>query len=132
MGGEEGAARYIRFEEHPCVPKLRDAVPGRAAARPQRRVLHDRGWRENWHCWPDRFRQELNPRVNFPMVEGSSGSILLNGVDISTLGLKDLRESMCMIPQDPFLFSGTLRENIDPFNAVQADKESGMLLRWSG
>merc|ERR1712144_69380 len=59
----------------------------------------------------------------FRMVEGSSGSILLNGVDISTLGLKDLRESMCMIPQDPFLFSGTLRENIDPFNAVQADKD---------
>ena len=59
----------------------------------------------------------------FRMVEGSSGSILLNGVDISTLGLRDLRESMCMIPQDPFLFSGTLRENIDPFNAVQADKD---------
>merc|ERR1712025_235869 len=58
----------------------------------------------------------------FRMVEGSSGSILLNGVDISTLGLRDLRESMCMIPQDPFLFSGTLRENIDPFNAVQPDR----------
>merc|ERR1712078_8564 len=41
--------------------RYRDGLP-----RPQRRVLHDRGWRENWHCWPDRFRQELNPRVNFP------------------------------------------------------------------
>jgi ATP-binding cassette subfamily C (CFTR/MRP) protein 1 len=59
----------------------------------------------------------------FRIVEGSSGSILLDGIDISTLGLRDLRASMCMIPQDPFLFSGTLRENIDPFSAVKDDKD---------
>ena len=59
----------------------------------------------------------------FRIVEGAAGSILLDGVDISTLGLKDLRSSMSMIPQDPFLFSGTLRENIDPFNAIKEDKD---------
>merc|ERR1712091_1320 len=57
------------------------------------------------------------------IVEGATGSILLDGVDISTLGLKDLRSSMSMIPQDPFLFSGTLRENIDPYNAIKGDKD---------
>jgi ABC-type multidrug transport system fused ATPase/permease subunit len=44
------------------------------------------------------------------------GTIEYDGVDISTLGLSKLRSSIAVIPQDPVLFSGSLRYNLDPFN----------------
>ncbi|XP_034455993.1 multidrug resistance-associated protein 7 [Hippoglossus hippoglossus] len=50
----------------------------------------------------------------FRMVELDRGQILLDGLDISTLGLGQLRSRLAIIPQDPFLFSGTVRENLDP------------------
>ncbi|KAN0025519.1 hypothetical protein ACTFIU_001796 [Dictyostelium citrinum] len=52
----------------------------------------------------------------FRMVECSKGSILIDGVDISKIGLHELRSSLGIVPQDPFIFSGTIRLNIDPFN----------------
>ncbi|KAG9094212.1 hypothetical protein FS749_012910 [Ceratobasidium sp. UAMH 11750] len=51
----------------------------------------------------------------YRMVELTSGSISLDGVDISQLGLHTLRSNIAIIPQDPLLFSGTLRSNLDPF-----------------
>ncbi|KAI6099711.1 ABC protein [Pisolithus sp. B1] len=52
----------------------------------------------------------------YRIVELSGGSIVLDGIDISTLGLRDLRTKISIIPQDPLLFSGTIRSNLDPFN----------------
>jgi ABC-type multidrug transport system fused ATPase/permease subunit len=46
-------------------------------------------------------------------IEPTSGVISIDGVDISTLMLKELRRNITLIPQDPFLFSGTLRSNLD-------------------
>ena len=50
------------------------------------------------------------------IVEIYSGIISIDGVNIALLGLKKLRESITLIPQDPLIFNGTLRENLDPLN----------------
>ncbi|MEY2987100.1 MAG: hypothetical protein RJB13_621 [Pseudomonadota bacterium] len=51
----------------------------------------------------------------FRIVEPPDDSIFIDGVDIKTLPLEQLRSCIAVIPQEPVLFSGTLRENLDPF-----------------
>ncbi|KAK4540267.1 hypothetical protein LTR36_009672 [Oleoguttula mirabilis] len=52
----------------------------------------------------------------FRLTELSGGSITVDGVNIATIGLHDLRSRLAIIPQDPTLFRGTIRSNLDPFN----------------
>ncbi|KIJ64255.1 hypothetical protein HYDPIDRAFT_91004 [Hydnomerulius pinastri MD-312] len=49
-------------------------------------------------------------------VDPAGGRIMIDGIDISQIGVQDLRSRLTFIPQDATLFSGTLRENLDPFN----------------
>ncbi|KAH1572694.1 hypothetical protein KXW83_008601 [Aspergillus fumigatus] len=50
----------------------------------------------------------------FRIIEAAGGSISIDGLDISTIGLSDLRGRLAIIPQDPAMFEGTLRDNLDP------------------
>merc|ERR1711988_71710 len=52
----------------------------------------------------------------FRIVEAAGGSILIDGQNIGFLGLSKLRSRLTIIPQDPVLFSGSMRMNLDPFN----------------
>ncbi|KAI0359724.1 P-loop containing nucleoside triphosphate hydrolase protein [Trametes cingulata] len=50
------------------------------------------------------------------VVEPVQGHIIIDGIDITTIGLEDLRSRITIISQDVSLFSGTLRSNLDPFD----------------
>ncbi|XP_044597659.1 multidrug resistance-associated protein 1 isoform X3 [Cotesia glomerata] len=58
----------------------------------------------------------------FRIIEAAEGKIFIDGIDISELGLHALRARLTIIPQDPVLFSGTLRLNLDPFD-VHTDEQ---------
>ena len=53
-------------------------------------------------------------QVFFRLVEPSGGKIIVDGIDIGKIGLHDLRSRFGIIPQEPVLFEGTVRSNIDP------------------
>ncbi|KAI9599633.1 P-loop containing nucleoside triphosphate hydrolase protein [Syncephalis fuscata] len=62
-------------------------------------------------CWQINFSAAF-----FRFVEAETGSIYIDGVDISKIGLRDLRSKLTIIPQDAVLFTGTIRSNLDPLS----------------
>ncbi|XP_062388680.1 multidrug resistance-associated protein 1 [Sardina pilchardus] len=58
----------------------------------------------------------------FRILEAAKGEIHIDGINIAEMGLHELRSRITIIPQDPVLFSGTLRMNLDPFDGY-SDEE---------
>lgn len=67
----------------------------------------------------------------FRIVDPCGGSILIDGVDIQTVGLQKLRRCMSVIPQQPLLMEGSLRYNLDPFGK-HTDEELNEILQLLG
>jgi len=62
------------------------------------------------------------------ILEPREGKIIIDNIDISTIGLQELRSAVTVIPQDPILFTGSLRDNIDP-EGTKPDDEILKLLK---
>ena len=60
--------------------------------------------------------------VLFRLVNLDSGQIFVDDVDTNSLRLTDLRKNISIIPQDPVLFVGTIRYNLDPFQQYSDDE----------
>ena len=67
----------------------------------------------------------------FRLVEAAGGLVLIDGVDIKTVGLQKLRQCMAVIPQQPLLMDGSLRYNLDPFGR-HTDEELSEILALLG
>lgn len=64
----------------------------------------------------------------FRALEAEEGKILIDDIDIGLIGLRDLREAITIVPQDPTLFMGTIRTNLDPFD-MYSDEDIYAALR---
>ncbi|KAK7329441.1 hypothetical protein VNO77_23610 [Canavalia gladiata] len=61
-------------------------------------------------------------QVLFRLIEPSAGKIIVDGINICTVGLHDLRSRFGIIPQEPVLFQGTVRSNIDPLGMYSEEE----------
>eukprot|EP01065_Artemidia_motanka_P038578 TRINITY_DN4742_c0_g1_i1.p1 TRINITY_DN4742_c0_g1~~TRINITY_DN4742_c0_g1_i1.p1 ORF type:complete len:1315 (+),score=399.91 TRINITY_DN4742_c0_g1_i1:72-3947(+) len=63
------------------------------------------------------------------MVPTAGGSVVIDGVDLASLSLQQLRSRIAVIPQEPVFFSGSLRQNLDPFGQC-SEERCKEALRW--
>ena len=61
-------------------------------------------------------------QAHFRIVEPAAGQIMIDGINISVLGLHDLWSRLGIIPQDPTMFEGTVRSNMDPLEEYTDEK----------
>ncbi|KAK9867452.1 hypothetical protein WJX84_001002 [Apatococcus fuscideae] len=57
----------------------------------------------------------------YRLVEPSGGQIIIDGINTGSIGLQDLRSRLALVPQDPVIFSGSIRDNLDPFGRAGGD-----------
>ena len=65
----------------------------------------------------------------FRLVEPCGGSVLVDGTDVGGVGLKALRSSLAMIPQEAVLIEGTAGQNLDPFGVVDRAELESVLVK---
>ncbi|KVI05727.1 AAA+ ATPase domain-containing protein [Cynara cardunculus var. scolymus] len=93
----------LHVQYHPALPTVLRGITCTFPARKKIGVVGRTG------CGKSTLIQAL-----FRVVEPTKGQILIDGLDISKIGLHDLRSKLGIIPQDPTLFQGTMRTNLDP------------------
>jgi len=72
-------------------------------------------------CGKSSFMLSLLRLVEPETCDDGSGSVIIDGVDVSQIGLHELRSKIGIVPQNPMLFSGTIRTNLDPFGVHTDD-----------
>ena len=68
----------------------------------------------------------------YRIMELAGGRLLIDGLDVATIGLADLRSRLALVPQDPVVFSGSIRSNLDPFGEAASDADLWAALRQAG
>lgn len=66
----------------------------------------------------------------FRFVEATEGKIVVDGIDIASLGLTDLRSRITIVPQDPTILSGSLRSTLDVFEEYEDVEIVCVLIHW--
>ncbi len=83
-------------------------------------------------CGPSGSGKSSFVALLFHMLEINSGSITIDGIDISTMPRKMLRERLTVIPQDPIFLKGTIKQNLDPLDLVSSDSAAETALKTVG